>query len=149
MLLWILNLDFAASGAGFIPPVVVADTTVTGGGFFIEYELYSLRKRKRRRDEERAQAEADQIQLELDREIAKLLREQEAKDAERDDLARIQSLADQYAGTRQPVTRRVSTALLKAYEERSRNALEQLEREIFRMQEEEEMAVLQILLNDD
>ena len=150
MLLWILNLDFAASPADAPPPVVVIDTPNTGGyGFFNEYDAYRRRRRKREEEERQARIESDEIQAALDREIAMLLREQEAKDAERAELERIQALADKFSGTKQPVSRRVSAALLKAYEERTRNALEQLAREIERMLEEEEMAVLQILLNDD
>jgi hypothetical protein len=39
--------------------------------------------------------------------------------------------------------------MLKAYEERTRNALEQMRRELERMADEEEMAVIQALLLDD
>jgi hypothetical protein len=134
----------------YTPIASAPDAAITGGGyaFFNEYDL--LRRKKRQRDEERrrAEEEAESIQNAMDREIAQLLREQEAKDAERAELARIQSLADRFAGTKQPVTRRVSAALLKAHEERTRNALEQLFREIERMHEEEEMAVIHLLLAD-
>lgn len=115
------------------------------GGYFNDFDAHASRRRKRKREEEERLEEAQQIQAELDREIARLLHEQEAKDAERADLQRLQSIADRYVGTRQPVTKRVSTALLKAYEERSRNALEQFHREMERMLEEDEIAVMLIL----
>lgn len=151
MLLWILNLGFAASGADAPPtPTPTPDATVTGGyAFFNDYDAYRQRSSRRKRDERKTQAEVEEIQAELDRNIAQLLHAQEARDAERDELQRIQALADRFAGTRQSVSRRVAASLLKAQEERTRNALQQLSREIERMIEEEEVAVIQLLLNDD
>lgn len=119
--------------------------TQPSGGFFFGFDRHLAERRRREREEEEARTEAEAIQAELDRQIALELRKQEARDAERADLGRLQALADRYAGTKQPVTRRVSAALLKAQEERTRNALEQLEREVERMLDEEGIAVMLIL----
>lgn len=127
------------------PPDPTPVVETFSGGFFFGFDHHLARRRRREREEEEARTEAQAIQDQLDREIALLLRQQEAKDEQRRELERLQALADQYAGTKQPVPRRVSTALLKAYEERSRNALEQLQREVERMLEEEELALMIIL----
>lgn len=119
----------------------------TSGGFF--YDIDHFRSRKRAERDRLARHESDTAQLEqMEREIAELLRDQERKDIERDELRRIQRLADDYSGRNLGLPRRVSASLLKAYEERSRNALEQLQRELDRMLEEEEVALM-LLLNDD
>lgn len=128
-----------------------ASSDIVLGGFFYDFERHRAKRRKRIEEEEEAEREAQSIQDKLDREIADLLRVQEAKDAERAELARIQALADKYAGTliSQGVTRRAAAAVLKAQEERTRNALEQMQRELDRMYEEEELAVIHLLLNDE
>jgi hypothetical protein len=141
---------FQRAGFAFQQELAAAATDEPSGGWIYHaFALHREARRRRKEREEEAKREADEIQAEIDREIARLLREQEARDAERADLARIQSIADQYAGTRQQVPKNISIAMLKAYEERSRNALEQLRREIDRMLEEEELAVMVMLLNDD
>jgi hypothetical protein len=122
----------------------VQDTA--SGGFFFGFDHHLAERRRRKKYEEELREEEAQIQAELDREIARLLHEQEALDAERADLARVQALADKYAGTKQPVPRSIAASLLKAQEERSRNSLLQLQREMERMLEEEEIAVI-LLLN--
>lgn len=133
------------------PPVVPEQPTGGGYAFHNEYDAYEQRRNARRRAEKRRREEEAEIKDKVDREIAQLLRVQEEKDAEREDLARIQALADQYAGqgSRLGLPKRVSTAILKAHEERSRNALEQVMREIERMREEEEFALIAALLLDD
>lgn len=146
MLLWLLNLDFAASGADAPPPAPTV-TDSNSGGYFFDIDAHYMRRRVRKQREE--ELELDEIQAETDREIARLLHEQEAKDADRADLERIQAIADRYAGTRQPVPRNIAASLLKAQEERSRNALEQLQREIERQLEEETIAIAAMLLLDE
>ncbi len=139
-----IAVDFTVSGL----------LTGTGGeqnsggyGFYNDFDFYNERRRRRKKREQEALEEAQQIQAVLDREIAQLLHEQEAKDAEREDLKRIQSLADKYAGTLQKVPRAISATLLKAQEERSKNALEQLTREMEQMIEAEDMTAILMLLN--
>lgn len=120
--------------------------TQPSGGFWPEYDRYAHERRRRKREEEEAAAEAQAIQDELDRELSQLLREQAAKDADRADLQRLQKLADEHSGKKLGLPKKVSDALINAYEMRTRNSLEQLAREIAREQEDEEMAVTMAVL---
>jgi hypothetical protein len=126
-----------------------SEPPASSGGFFFGFDRHLAERRRRKEEEEKRRREESDIQADMDREIARLLHEQEARDAERADLARVQALADKYAGTKQPVSRRVAASLLKAQEERTINALEQLQREVARMFEEEEAAVVAALMLDD
>jgi beta-lactam-binding protein with PASTA domain len=123
---------------GEAPAPVQQDAT---GGFWPEYDRHAAERRRRKREQEEREAEAERIQDELDRQIAQLMREQEAKDAERVELTRLQKLADTYSGKKLGLPKKVSDALINAYEMRSRNALEQLQREIERANEDELLAV--------
>lgn len=211
MLLWILNLDFAASPAdvvavpdvvgetqaqgtidleavGFVVAVVTAYSSVvaagiiisqdpvagstpgTGatvtitvslgdqpvtaqvstGGFLSAFDVAAIRRerrleaaRRRKRDEEELAEEA------VEQSIAKLLYEQEQKDQERADLSRIQDLADSLMNQKTDLPRPILASVIKAHEERTVNALAQLERLIYQQAEEEEMAILMFFLNDD
>lgn len=151
---------FQGQNPTFIPPpVIIPPIDQPCGGwehgreprhrFYDEYEHHRQRVAKRRHEEMERRREQERIEDEQSREIARLLADQESKDAEREDLKRIQAMADAYAGTRQDIPRSLAATLLKAQEERSRNALEQLSREIERLFEEEEMALLLLLLSDD
>lgn len=114
----------------------------TGGGFWPQYDRFAAERRRRKREEEEAaEAAAKEAQDELERETSRLLREKFAKEADAADLQRLQRLADEHSGKRLGLSKRVSAALINAYEMRSRNALEQLLREIDRADEEEMIAV--------
>lgn len=138
------SMTFGATGTISFTGTALDQNT---GGFYYDFDRHREARRRRKRREEEARREADEIQAELDREIARELRKQDAIDADRADLARIQKLADEYAGTRQAVPRAIAATLIKAQEERSRNALEQLQREMERLAEEEDVAALLIILN--
>jgi len=137
----------------FIPPTILIPTSEITGGWEhrLYYDFHSLREQARRKREEREERESEvkRIASPIDKEIAALLLEQETKAAEKADLARIQGLADAYAGTRQEIPRNIAATLLKAQEERSRNALEQLARELENLFAEEEMVLMLLLLSDD
>lgn len=114
------------------------------------FEYARIRREERRLAEKRRRDDEQEIQDELDRNLAALLYEQELKDAERDDLARIQALADTLMAERTELPRPVLASAMKAYEERTTNALLQLERVISQTLEEEEIAHLHsVLLHDD
>lgn len=117
----------------------VTDTTT--GGWWPDYDHARRQRDKRRRELEAQEREQEAIEDTQAREIAALMRAQEVKDAERADLDRLQKLADTYSGQKIGLPKPVSSALINAYEARSRNALLQLRREIERAQEDEEMAV--------
>jgi hypothetical protein len=118
------------------------------GGWWPDYGRVRDIRHRRRRELEELEREQQAIQDATDREIARFLREQEAKDAERADLARLQALADRYAGHVPELPKEVSLAILNAQDARSRNALEQMRRVIEREMEAEEIAVLYLLLDD-
>lgn len=119
------------------------------GGFFFGFDRYRSERDRRRREQEEREREAEAIEDETTRQIAELLRAQEAKDAKRADLERLQALADRYAGEPLGLPARTRAALYNAYETRTLNALEQMQREIERMLEEEEAAISAILMLDD
>lgn len=142
--------DFWADGfwaSGDAPPPVVVTDTPTGG-WFVDFDNYAMQRGRRKKREE-IEEEVESIEDKTTKEIAKLLKEQEAKDEERADLARLQSLADRYAQRGVDVPRPMLATVMKANEERTVNALEQMRREMERMMDEEEMAVIQALLLDE
>jgi hypothetical protein len=139
---------FAETAFDFGTGPVITPTETISGGWYRDFDSYAMRRIKPRRREE-IEEEVESIEDSTSREIAKLLKEQEARDEERADLARLQSLADRYAQRGETVPRPVLASVMKAHEERSRNALEQMRREVERLMEEEEMAVIQALLLDD
>lgn len=110
------------------------------GGFVVAYEREQarrLRERKRRRELEE---ESERIEEETTREIARLLREQEAKDARRAELQRLSQLVDTYArrGPETELSERVQKAITKAATKGTNWALYALERELQRAAEEEQ-----------
>lgn len=147
MLAWVMNLGFAGGGAPTPPvPVVIAPS----GGFFYDLDGYGAKRRRARQEREQAVEDAQSIQDELDRSIALLLHEQEAKDAERTELLRLRKLAADYApiAHTQIDNERVLKALDAAREAHSLAAFEALSREIERMNDEEDFAVLLMLSAD-
>jgi hypothetical protein len=129
-------------------PVVQQES---GGGFYFGFDRIRYEREKRKREQEELEAETQAIQDSTDREIAKLLREQEARDAERAELTRLQTLADRFAGQamKAGVSRKVSAAILKANEERTVSSLQAMQRQIEQMLEEEMISINISLLLDD
>jgi hypothetical protein len=120
------------------------------GGFYTD--VHPILTRGRRRLKERLdeiEDEAKQIPDKVAREIATLIKVQEAKADDAKELARLQALADRYAKPGVVVPRPVLASVMKAHEERTRNALEQMHREIERMMDDEEQAIIALLLMDD
>jgi hypothetical protein len=118
-------------------------TPVTGGGFVYAYEREMARRRRERKKRQELEEEAQRIEEETTREIARLLHEQEAKDARRAELDRLSRLVDAYArrGDEAALSERVQKAIKKAAEKQTAWALFALEREMARAQEEEEFAL--------
>lgn len=134
----------AFQGAGFAFQQIVENTN--SGGWYHDYESVQRARRKRRREREQAEADARRIQDETTREIYRLQREQEAEEAEKADLARLQAMADKWAGRVPDLPKPVSVAVLNAQDARSVNALQQMERMIERMLDDEELAIQQTIL---
>ena len=137
---------FSESAFDFGTVAVVA--TDTGGGFHLDFANFEMNRGRRKRREE-IEEEVEAIPDQVAREIATLIKVNEAKDEERADLARLQALADRYASKGVDVPRPMLASVLKAHEERTRNALEQMQREAAHMLEEEEAAVISMLMLDD
>lgn len=110
------------------------------GGFMVAYEREVARRRREAREREEREEEARQIEEETTRAIAQLLREQEAKDARRSELARLSDLVARYSSRPEvsALAPRVQKAIRTAASRQTTWALFQLEREIERVKEEEE-----------
>lgn len=129
---------------------IVLDQPSGGWGFYIAYEQELRRREKMRRKRLEDEEEALKAQDAISREIAQLLHEQERKDAERADLARLKALVAQYrASDLTDLAPRVIAAYTRALVQENFSALEALDRELRRQMEEEEMAVMLLLLADD
>lgn len=118
------------------------------GGFIAAYWYWQERKRKRQKDLEEAEQEAEQIQDEIDRQIAVLLKKQEAEDDRRAEMSRLQKLVGQYADRQaeEALSDRVMWAMQRVLQKQTVEALQRLEEEIERQLQEEE-AVLLLILN--
>jgi len=127
--------------SGYAPP--------RGGGWWAAFERDYERHKARRKREEEENAEAEAIPDVVSREIAQLLREQEAKDAERAELERLRSIARAYDGGE--IDAKFNRALEVAANARSLAAARVLAQEVARVREEEEflMAATTLILNDD
>lgn len=137
----------SANFGSIVTITVSLGDTQSSGGFWPDYEHVQRQRRKRQREIEEAEEETQRLKDETDREIAKLLHEQEQKDADRADLTRLQKLADQYA-TQAPaeLPKLARIAILNAQDARTRNALEQMQRVIEQSLDEEMVAIQQVLL---
>ena len=123
------------------------------GGFVVAYEREVARRRRERKKRQEREEEAERIEEETTREIARLLHEQEAKDARRAELQRLSELVDTYArrGTQATLNDRVEKAIQKAAAKQTVWSLYALERELKRAHEEEEfiLSALQFVIDND
>lgn len=120
---------------------------VTGGGWalFIRYEQERERRRRRKRKEEEAKEALEQLP-EVEKEIGEFLQKQEREDERRKDLERLKSLAREFPKTELP--KRVQSAIDRVNERQTISSLINLEKELRKLAEEEEIAILMLLLND-
>jgi hypothetical protein len=132
----------------YVPPVVVPDTS-SGGGWWPDYHHVRRIRDVRLRRQQEQEAEQREIQDATDREIARLLAAQQAREAEAADLARLQALADKYAANVPELPKQARIAILNAYDARTRNALEQMLRVLDQIELEEHIALIAALLLDD
>lgn len=129
--------------------ITQSETTSGGWGYYNDFILSRNRRIARQRRERERKDDEREIQQELDRQLARALYEQEQRDEERADLERIQKLADSLMSQKTDLPRPVLASVMKAHEERTRNALQQLERVVAQLLEEEEAIVVAVLLLDD
>lgn len=126
---------------------MIAADTAASGGWWREFEVEQVRSRdrKRRRDEDDSAVES--IQDEVDREIAALLHEQEAKDAARAELERLRALARAYDG--EVVDDKFARALKRAAEAKTLAQAQAMLREAERVEEEEFLMAAMFAVIDD
>lgn len=121
------------------PATPAVSVPAPSGGFFFDFDRHSAQRRQRLRELAEAEEHEQEIKDEIDRNIAKLLHEQQRKDEERKDLERIRSLVIQHKHESPEIdSERVLKALNEARLKQSRANLERLQREMDRMFEEEE-----------
>jgi hypothetical protein len=144
------NITFGSSAA--LASNLAVEAASGGWGFLGSYESELQRRRARARERKRLEEETDEIQDDLDRNIAQLLREQEAIDDRRQELDRLKDLAreSQDIAAAKRYSERVATAFERAIARGNFSALEALDREMQRANEEEEFLILSmtLLLND-
>lgn len=145
-----------SAGTGTIVTIVVSlgpqpvtSTDAFSGGFLHAYELEQSRRRKKRREQEELEEDAQALKDQLDREIALLLRKQEAEDERRAELDRLQRLVRDHSRNALELSDRAKIAYLRALTQANFSAMEALDRELQRQLEEEEITALMILLNED
>lgn len=134
-------------------PATLSSEQPSGGWLFLnQYEAEQRRRRARARKRKELEEASEQIEDALDRNIALLMREQEAKDEKRKDLERLGSLAKQNADLEaaRAYSERVATAFARAVTQGNYSALEALDRELRRASEEEEflLTAIMMLLDD-
>jgi len=134
------------------PPVIVPPVVVVppgGGGWWPPWwkDEHDRRRKERRRLEERRE-ESERIQDRLDREIAIVEREIEQESQRAAELARLKAAAEKYGrqATEDAYNERVALALDRAIQQGNYSALEALEREMARSEDEMEFFLLAVTL---
>jgi hypothetical protein len=142
--------SLSLSETALAEPVEPAPDDSFSGGFFYAFEAQRERARRERQKRLDDEAEAERIADETAREIAAYLHRQEALDAERRELDRLKSLVDLAARERasEAFSERVQAAYDRATVNMTTSALLAFQRELERQMEEEEYAVLLLLLDD-
>lgn len=121
----------------------------SGGWLFLNtYEAEQQRRRARDKKRKELEDESEQIQDELDRAIALELRKQEATDDKRKDFDRLKELAKANADLEaaRQYSERVGTAYARVLAQGNYSAIEALDRELKRAQEEEEFLLTAIMM---
>lgn len=148
-----VTVALTGASATFTAGQIIATAASTGevffGGFLFAYEHERTQRRHKQREQEDLEAEAHALQDKVDREIAELLRRQEAEDARRAELARLQQLVHKFSHNDLELSDRAKIAYVRALAQANFSALEALDRELQRMLEEEEITALMLILNED
>jgi hypothetical protein len=147
------HLLLESSGVLLLEAQSVYPDEASGGWKFLGfYDSETQRRRALAKKRKKLEEETEEIQDGLDKAIALLLREQEAKDEKRDNLARLQELAQSDAdlNAARAYSERVATAYARALTKGTYSALEALDRELDRARTEEEflMEAVRLLVDD-
>lgn len=147
------NLGGSDDSNGFtvtVTPAPVQSEQPTGGWLSLinTYEMQLARRREDARRRRELEAETERIEDATDREIAQLLRVQEAKDDKRKALADLGRIAKQNAdleGARL-YSEQVAEAYARVLETGNRRAIAALDQELQKAREEEEALLMQMFL---
>ena len=145
---WAAGLWSSAS-PGPTPTPTPTPTELVSGGFLYHYERERIRRSSKRREQEELEEDAHALKDQMDREIALLLRQQEAADERRAELERLQRLVRDHSRNALELTDRAKIAYVRALTQANFSAMEALDRELQRQLDEEEITALMILLNED
>lgn len=143
-----LLLNNLLSEGGAPTPTPTPAPAATGGGYAFEnwLTIENQRRRRRKKELEEAREAVEAIEETTSREIGLLLQKQERKDSERETLERLRAMLPRIDA--KALSERANEALDRARVRGTLSALSKLDRELKRMQEDEELAVLMLLLND-
>jgi hypothetical protein len=121
----------------------------SGGWLFLNmYEAEQQRRKALEKRRKELEEETERIQDSVDREIATLLREQEAKDAKREEYERLAQIAKANADldAARAYSERVAKAYARVITQGNYSAIEALDRELKRAREEEEFILLALMM---
>jgi hypothetical protein len=138
------SLAFFFDGESPEPPVV--ESNAGGWALYFRYEQERDRRRRRKRELEEAEDAVEKLPDPVSKEIGLLLQKQEREDERRKELERLRSLVEQFPRTSLPP--KAQKAVERVRERQSLSSLINLEKELRRMAEDEEYAVLMLLIND-
>jgi hypothetical protein len=117
-----------------------------GWAFYLRYEQERERRRKKRREQQEAEDAVEELPP-VEKEIAQILHKQERIDESKKELERLKGLVQEFRDI-PLLSEKATEALERARQRGLRSDLAKLDRELKRMLEDEEMAVLMLLLND-
>ena len=112
------------------------------------YDAFRAWQEAEQRRIEEAKAAESSIPDQISAQIAHLLHVQEEKDLERASLAGLQAIADEYKGRVVDCPERVKEALKNAQTKRTFGALQALKREADRAMDEQDLALVLLLINE-
>jgi hypothetical protein len=134
-----------------VAPVSQQQVEQPSGGwwaFNVQYEQELRRRRLLKEKQDELDEQSQEIQAAVDREIAILLRQQEAKDLKRAELERLRNLASAVSAREAEVQygERVAKALDRAIKQGNFSALEALDRELQRARSDEEFFLMAVAM---
>jgi hypothetical protein len=143
------TLAFSSGAVGSFSVTTIAqpavDSDADSAGWYAVMERQRRRKQRQKREHEEAELA---LKNAIDREIAQLLHKQEQEEDHKKELERIKALVNEYADTAAVATKsdRVLKAINEAKMKQTLASMERLQKEWFRMMEEEEFAVFMALV---
>lgn len=130
---------------GVAPPVVVA--VPNSGGWGNWYDIFEHQRRRKEKQKQEDEEVLENLETKVDREIAQLLRKQQAQDDQRKELERVKQLVQKYTDLSPKISSdRVNKAIEEAKIKQTLASYEKLQKEFIRMMEEEELQVMLSLL---